>query len=115
MSETIEWPLLYVGFNRRVIALSRETGAIIWKWKAPKGSGFPAILVQVPDLYVSVAGYTYCLDASSGQQKWFNPLSGMGMGVPTLAVDGRTSYSGSQAAATAQQQAAAAGAAGAGS
>ena len=115
MSE-IEWPLLYVGFNRRVVALSRETGDLIWDWKAPHGHGFPAILVQVPDVYVSVAGYTYCLNADTGQQKWFNKLAGMGTGTATLALNGRSAEFGSQAAVTAQQQqAAASGAAGAGS
>lgn len=105
---TTEWPLLYVGFNRRVVALSRETGELIWDWKAPSGHGFPAVLVRVPDVYVSVGGYTYCLDAESGRQKWFNRLSGMGSGTATLAIDGRQSDSSPQAAAIAAQQAAAA-------
>ena len=105
---TTEWPLLYVGFNRRVVALSRASGELIWDWKAPAGHGFPAVLVRVPDVYVSVNGYTYCLDAESGRQKWRNNLPGMGSGTATLAIDGRESESSSQAAAIAAQQAAAA-------
>lgn len=103
-----QWPLLYVGFNSRVVALDRETGAEAWNWKSPKGSGYPALLVEVPHVYVSVQGYTYCLDAADGEQLWMNPLTGYGMGIATLAVQGQSAGGGSAAAVAAQQQAAAA-------
>ena len=102
------WPLIYVGFNSRVVALDRETGAVNWDWKSPKGSGFPAMLVDVPHVYVSLQGWTYCLDAATGEQLWDNPLKGFGMGVPNLATQGAGSEGGGQAAVMAQQQAAAA-------
>src|SRR6266436_5395875 len=54
--------LIYVGLNSRVVALERETGELIWKWKCPKGSGFAALLLDGDRLIVSVQGYTYCLD-----------------------------------------------------
>ena len=103
-----QWPLLYVGFNSRVIALDRASGSEVWNWKSPAGSGFPALLVEVPHVFVSVNGYTYCLDAASGEQLWDNPLKGYGMGTAVLAVEGRSSDGGGQAAAIAAQQAAAA-------
>ena len=104
----VKWPLIYVGFNSRVIALARETGAEVWNWKSPSGSGFPAILVEVPHVYVSVSGYCYALDAATGEQLWDNPLKGYGIGTATLATEGRSSDDGAQAAVIAQQQAAAA-------
>lgn len=78
--------LLFVSFNSRVVALNRDTGALLWSWKSPKGrSNYVAILVDEEQLFVSIDGYTYCLDPFSGRQIWFNPLKGHGYGIPSLA------------------------------
>jgi outer membrane protein assembly factor BamB len=77
--------LVFVGFNSRVAALDRHSGEIVWKWKSPKGTGFAAVLLDGDRLIVSLQGYTYCLDPLSGDSLWFNPLSGMGVGLPCLA------------------------------
>lgn len=78
--------LLFVSFNSRVLALDRDTGALIWSWKAPKGrSSYVAILVDDEQLFASIDGYTYCLDPYTGRQLWFNGLKGFGYGLPTLA------------------------------
>ncbi|QDU52759.1 outer membrane protein assembly factor BamB family protein [Gimesia panareensis] len=78
--------LLFLGFNSRVLAMDRDTGALIWSWKAPKGrSSYVAVLVDDGQLFVSIDGYTYCLDPFSGDQLWFNGLKGFGYGLPTLA------------------------------
>jgi|AP45_3_1055517.scaffolds.fasta_scaffold69408_2 outer membrane protein assembly factor BamB len=101
--------LVYVGFNRRVIALDRYTGEKIWDWKAAKGSGFPSILVDGDRLIVSVQGYTTCLEPITGAVVWENELKGFGTGIPSLAsVRGSTSLQGGAAATAAAQQAAAA-------
>jgi outer membrane protein assembly factor BamB len=77
--------LIFLGFNSRVVALDRETGQAVWNWHSSKGSGYTSVLLDGDRLIVSVNGYTYCLDPSSGQQLWFNELRGMGTGVPSLA------------------------------
>ncbi|MCA9006799.1 MAG: PQQ-binding-like beta-propeller repeat protein [Planctomycetaceae bacterium] len=78
--------LLFVSFNSRVVALNRDTGNLLWSWKSPKGrSNYLAILVDDEQLFVSIDGYTYCLDPYSGREIWFNPLKGYGYGIPTLA------------------------------
>ena len=46
--------LVYVGFNKQVIALDRFNGTKVWEWKSPEGAGFPAILVDGDRLIVSV-------------------------------------------------------------
>jgi outer membrane protein assembly factor BamB len=90
--------LLFLGFNSRVVALDRDTGALIWSWKAPKGrSSYVAILVDDEQLFVSIDGYTYCLDPFKGNQLWFNGLKGFGYGLPTLAT--ATNHTSSAAAA----------------
>ncbi|MGD9722167.1 MAG: PQQ-binding-like beta-propeller repeat protein [Pirellulales bacterium] len=77
--------LVFVGFNARVAALDRETGELVWQWKCPRGSGIAALLLDGDRLIASLQGYTYCLDAASGQLIWNNPLKGMGIGTACLA------------------------------
>ena len=98
--------LVFVGFNRRVIALDRYTGEMVWWWKAPR-SGNPVLLLDRDRLVVSINGYMYCLDPVFGQLAWSNELKGMGLGIPTLA-SARGGSTQSHAHQHAQQQAAAA-------
>ena len=77
--------LIFVAFNRRVAALHRDTGAVIWSWKSPRGSGFPAMLLEPDRLVVSVNGYVYCLDPQTGRERWSNSMKGHGWGVANLA------------------------------
>ena len=77
--------LVFVGFNSRIAALNRETGELVWEWKAPKGTGYVVVLVDGDRLYASIYGYTYCLDPMTGTVLWFNELAGFGLGVPSLA------------------------------
>lgn len=43
------------------------------------------MLLDGDRLIVSVVGYMYCLDPATGNQLWFNELSGFGTGVASLA------------------------------
>ena len=76
--------LVFVGFNRRVAALHRETGVIVWQWKSPKGSGAVALMLDGDRVIASVHGYTFCLDAVTGRQLWRNDLPGFGVGITCL-------------------------------
>lgn len=76
--------LIFTGFNRRVAALHRLTGQIIWQWKAPKGSCYVSLLLEKEILIVSVDGYIYGLDPLTGGQLWSNPMTGFGTGVTSL-------------------------------
>ncbi len=77
--------LVFVGFNSRVAALERRDGRIVWDWKAPSGSGYVSLLLDGDQLFVAVNGYQYCLDPHTGQEIWFNSMSGFGYGVSSLA------------------------------
>ncbi len=103
--------LVFIGLNRRVIALDRTDGHVVWEWKAPKGSGFVSLLLDGDRLMVGVNGYIYCLDPVFGQVVWENPLKGYGSAVTTI-VSVNGSSDGAAATAHAQQQAAAAAASG---
>ena len=113
VSKKIE-ELVFVGFNKQVIALDRYNGEKVWEWKAPDGSGFPAMLLDGDRIVVSVQGYTYCLEPTTGSEVWSNELKGHGVGTPNLvSIRGHSSQS-SVASDLAQQAAAAASASNAG-
>jgi outer membrane protein assembly factor BamB len=90
--------LLFVGFNRRIAAMQRSDGQLVWQWKAPHGSGYVALLLDGGTLFASVDGYTYALDPATGELLWTNTLSGLGTGVPCLATMIGTSGGGAAAA-----------------
>ena len=99
--------IVFTGFNKQVIALNRYTGVKIWSWKSPKGSGYPAVILDGDRLVVSVSGYTYCLEPTTGAVVWENELKGFGTGIScVVSVRG-----GSSGGAAAQQSADAANAA----
>lgn len=76
--------LIFTGFNKRVAALHRDTGQIIWQWKGPSCHTYTTLLLDGDRLIVSVQGYTYALDALTGRQLWANDLPGFGTGVASL-------------------------------
>ena len=77
--------LVYVGLLRRVAALERETGRMVWKWEARKGMSDATLLLDRDLLIVSVDGNMYGLEALTGRELWFNPLRGFGIGRASLA------------------------------
>ncbi len=106
--------LIFVGLNRRVIALDRFTGQEVWVWKAPKGTGFASVFLDGDRLIVGISGYVYCLDPVYGQPVWENSLKGYGHGLMSLAsVNGSTQSAEVAAVIASQRAAAAAGAGGA--
>ncbi len=104
--------LLFVGISRKVLALDRYTGEIVWEWKAPKGGSFVSVLLDGDRLIVATSGYLYCLDPVYGQLVWENPLKGKGQGICSLVSVSGAALSAQAAAVIAQQQAAASAAAG---
>ena len=77
--------LIFTGFNRRVAALDKRTGQIVWDRKLPKGYPYVTLLLDGDLLIVAVDGYMYGLHALTGEQRWFNEMSGFGTGVTSLA------------------------------
>lgn len=77
--------LVFVGFNRRVAAIDRDSGEIRWTWKASSGNGLVTLLVDGDRLIACCAGYTWCLDPLTGEAIWKQPLKGLGIGVACIA------------------------------
>ena len=110
--------MVFLGFNKRVAALDKRTGSLVWEWKAPKGWSYVSLLlVDDETLIASVDGYTYCLAPVTGEQIWQNDLPGFGTGVTSIVAAGLKNPHDSivaSAAHNAQQNGAAGGGAGAG-
>jgi len=101
--------LVFVGFNRKVAALERNTGSLIWQWQAPQGMQYTSLLLDGDLLIVSVDGYMYGLNPYSGELLWSNPMKGFGTGVASLvSVNGVSSNSAASSAAARAAHAAAA-------
>ncbi len=101
--------VVFNGFNNRVVALDLNTGNVVWDWTCPTGSGYVSLLLADDrHLIVSVSGYTYCLDPTTGQQLWFNELKGYGVGVASLTAWGASSTTHPLNAAAEEEAAAAA-------
>lgn len=97
--------LIYTGFNRRVAALDKRTGQIVWEWTCPKRSSYVTILLDGELLVVSVGGYMYGLEARTGAHLWFNEMAGFGFGVASLAsVNGSVQNLAAVAAQRAQEE-----------
>ncbi|MFM1804035.1 MAG: hypothetical protein RL136_914 [Planctomycetota bacterium] len=108
--------LVFVAFNGRVLAIDREDGSIVWKWRPQAKGAFASTVMLLPSddrLIVSINGYTWALDLVDGRELWFQPFKGEGTGIPVLASTRSVSDGGAVAGAAAAQAAAAAAAAGA--
>jgi outer membrane protein assembly factor BamB len=83
--------VVFVGFNARVAALDRHTGATVWQWRSPRPrNGYVSLLLlDERQLIASINGYTYCLHPRTGQQEWVNDLPGFGTGVTSIVALGR--------------------------
>jgi len=72
--------LVFVGFNSRVAALAKQTGKLVWSWRAPK-TGYVTVLYESGVLLVAVNGYMFGLDPATGALRWSNEMKGFGFGV----------------------------------
>lgn len=85
--------LIFVSFNHYVVALDRNDGSIVWQ-NGDFARGHMNLLLDGDRLIVSSNGYMYCLDPTNGRQLWHNPLTGYGIGAPSMtSVRGQASAS----------------------
>lgn len=103
--------VIFIGFSKRIFALDRYDGSIVWEWKAKHGSGFVSMMLDGDRLIASCSGWTWCLDPLTGQEVWHQPFKGKGSGIPAMVSARAASMGGAQAAEAAARQAAAAAAA----
>ena len=74
--------LIYIG-----IAGTGATGTEVWRSEL-KGNDFVNVSLQDGDLFATAKGELFCLDPSTGNIRWQNPLKGLGWGFITIATSG---------------------------
>lgn len=76
--------LIFIGIRGTVLALHRHSGKQVWAARL-KGGDFVNLIVENQRILATTYGEIFCLDPSSGQVLWHNPLKGYGVGVATIA------------------------------
>jgi outer membrane protein assembly factor BamB len=76
--------VVFIGIKGTVLALDRRTGGNLWTTHL-KGGDFVNLVLDGRDLLATTKGEVFCVDPSSGQIKWNNPLRGLGWGLATIA------------------------------
>ena len=79
--------LLYIGIKGCVIALDRSTGAEVWRTKLT-GPDFVNVAVDGTKIFAATHGEIFCLNSTSGEVVWRNPLKGLGYGLASIGLDG---------------------------
>ena len=77
---------VFVGIGGAVVALDRATGQEVWRAKL--SSDFVNVVLDEGELYAATKGELFCMDPTSGQVRWHNPLKGLGRGLVTIASPG---------------------------
>jgi outer membrane protein assembly factor BamB len=80
--------MLFVGIKRRVLAVDRNTGKMVWETKLPVGSiadSFVNLFFDRGNVFAHTGGKLFCLETANGRIRWENPLKGCGYGIVTMA------------------------------
>jgi len=80
--------IVYVGIKGRVFAIDAADGAIVWETVLSNsilGEPFVNLFCDGDLILAHSKGAIYCLEASTGQVRWTNPLAGLGYGIATFA------------------------------
>jgi len=95
--------LIFIGIKGSIMALNRDTGARVWS-TALKGSDFVNTVFEGGRVFAACRGEIFCLDPLSGRILWHNPLKGCGLGLATLAVEGKSASGRNEALAQKDQR-----------
>lgn len=76
--------VIYLGIKGTVVALNRTTGEELWR-TALKGGDFVNVVLDDNQLYATTKGEIFCLNIKTGEPLWHNKLSGLGLGLITIA------------------------------
>jgi outer membrane protein assembly factor BamB len=80
--------LVFVGLASTALALDAMTGEERWRHTLPgsrMNTAFTHLVLLGLDLYATVKGELYCLNAESGDERWRAKLRGHGFGLVSVA------------------------------
>lgn len=76
--------MIFIGIHGSVLALDPATGEQLWQTKL-KGGQFVNVTVVDNTVYATTKGEIFALDPVSGEIRWHNPLTGLGLGLVSIA------------------------------
>jgi glucose dehydrogenase len=85
--------LVFIGTSSTVAALDKATGHTVWQTQLGSslaGQSFVTLCCEGERIYAHSNGELYCLDAQSGKCFWKNGLKGLGYGLASVTVQGKT-------------------------
>lgn len=86
--------LVYVAAGGVVCAIDKSTGNTVWKFKFPAKrllpDGFVNLLADADVVYAHAQGEVHCIKAATGELLWTNTLTGMGYGIASIAILGKS-------------------------
>jgi len=81
--------ILLLGMKKRVTAVDKATGRIVWETKLKGGQGeFVTLLCEGARIFAAAGGHLRCLDFRTGNILWTNDLPGYGFGLASLCLPG---------------------------
>ncbi len=82
--------IVVLGMARRVAAISKSDGAILWSTELSNalGNPFVTLVLDSDRIFAGCAGHLHCLDLATGRILWTNELPGYGYGLASLCLPG---------------------------
>jgi outer membrane protein assembly factor BamB len=82
--------VVVLGMGRRVAAISKSDGRILWSTEVSNGLGNPFVTLVIDGqrVFAGCAGLLHCLDLATGSLIWTNELPGYGYGLASLCLPG---------------------------
>jgi outer membrane protein assembly factor BamB len=76
--------------GRRVAAISKIDGRILWSTEVSSTLGNPFVTLVIDEhrVFAGCAGHLHCLDLATGGVIWTNELPGYGYGLASLCLPG---------------------------
>lgn len=81
---------VFLGIKGHVVCLNKDTGKELWRTKLKIDWGKPTPVVYSEKVFAYVSGELFCLAPETGEILWKNALSGLGHGVCTMSIAGKT-------------------------
>ena len=81
--------IVLVGVKGSVLAFHRDTGAHLWATELKSSSNnFVTVTSDEDRVYAHTGGELFCLDLTTGERIWHDPLKGFGYSLASIALPG---------------------------
>jgi outer membrane protein assembly factor BamB len=82
---------LFIGIQGKAVCIDKANGDIVWSTKLKSSSAVTNVFYEDKCVYAYSGGHLFCLEATKGEIKWENTLSGYGYGACIIASENQSS------------------------